>query len=65
MRKSKYIIYIEFFKPQKPEDIEKTIRKLSKKKEIPSFRNLLVCIHHKNLKRIGEKDIVPIVIKEK
>jgi hypothetical protein len=56
MRKSRIIIYIEFFKPQNPEEIERKLRQLQKKKQFPPFRTLLPMVHHKNLKDI-KKDI--------
>jgi len=50
--KSRMLLYIEFHKPQNPEHIENSIRKLVSRKQLPSIRTLMVGIDHKNMKVI-------------
>lgn len=51
-KKSRMLIYLEFHKPQEPEEVEQRLRQLASNDLFFTFRNLMVGIDHKNLKVI-------------
>lgn len=58
LKKSRVLLYIEFFHSQNLEEFEEKIRKLSSQKKFPPFRNIIVGCDYKNLKRIPNTPMV-------
>jgi len=55
-------VQFEFFKNISPDDLEKSLRQLSKKNRIPQFSKIMIMVHHKNLKPIPANDRFPLVL---
>lgn len=64
IKKSRAIVYIEFFQPQNMMILEDKLRRLQKDGYLPPFRQLTVMVDHKNLKNILSITKHPLVIKD-
>jgi hypothetical protein len=64
LKKSRMMVYVEFFKPQNPRHIEGKLRELAKERTLPPFRKLTVMIDHKNMKSTDSITKHPLVLKD-
>lgn len=64
IRKSRYVLYIEFMQPQNPEQIENQLRYAIERKILPPMRELMIGIDYKNMKPISQVPMVITDIKE-
>lgn len=58
IKKSRVLIYFEFFHEQNLENLEDRIRELSRKKQFPTFRTLMVGCDYKGLRGIKADQII-------
>jgi hypothetical protein len=63
-RKSRMMIYVEFFKSQNPRHIEMKLRELAKERTFPPFRKLTVMIDHTNMKTTDAITKHPLVLQD-
>lgn len=58
VRKKQVILYIEFFKPQDIEKLEKMIKSLVDRKMFPPIYTLIPMISYRNMKQIKPQDFI-------
>lgn len=61
VKKSRYVIYIEFMQPQNPEHIEHQIRYAVDNRIIPFIREMMIGIDYRNMKPVNDVS-VPLII---
>ncbi len=58
IRKSRVLVYFEFFKEQDLIKLEEQLRYLEKTKRIPSFHKLTIFVHHKGLRTVRTSEFL-------
>lgn len=64
VKKSRVVVFIEFFNPQNLEILDSQIRELVKKNKFPAFRTMMIGCDYKGLRNINDDKIfkTPLMI---